>query len=214
MRMESLPEISCVVHSPVSLSVSTCSDGRSFYDGRTTTTVGSSSTTSDHYQAHQTPVHSGCQVMDVELHQPCSQISIIRFRNHYTYAITVLYHSSVVPEPRVSTQEHTNMFESCSSEHGARMEWKVGVAKHILMLSCHCDSPDAQKWVELGESDFQGKLEGVVRFILILRQPSPHWREFCIENFSCYHHDSSTHLSMVSRDHGGCGPAGTGWRGF
>ena len=98
------------------------------------------------------------------------------------------------------------MFESRSTGCGARVEWKVGVAKHVLMPSCHCDSPDAQKWVELGESDFQGKLEGVVRFRLILRQPSPHWREFGIENFSCYHHDSSAvsaHLSMVSRDHEG-----------
>ena len=83
----------------------------------------------------------------------------------------------------------------------------MGVAKHVLMLSCHCESPDAQKWVELGQSDFQGQLEGVVRLRLILRQLSPHWRQFGIENFSYYHHNSSastcTHLSMMSHDHEG-----------
>ena len=214
--MEDLEEIACVVHSPVSLSVSSCGDGRSFYDGRgsTTTATASSGPTSDWYHSQQvhTP-HSGCQVMDVELHQPCSQISIIRFRNHYTYAITVLYQSSVAPEPRALTHDHSNattahapnMFKSHGSGSGG--EWKVGVAKHVLMPSCHCESPDAQKWVELGQSDFQGQLEGVVRLRLILRQPSPHWRQFGIENFSCYHHNSSastcTHLSMMSHDREG-----------
>ena len=94
-----------------------------------------------------------------------------------------------------------------------RGEWKVGVANHVLMPSCHCDSPDAQKWVELGQSAFQGKLVNVVRFRLILRQPSPHWRQFGIQNFhvtiTTAVHAASTHLSVVSRDHEGCGLAGT-----
>ena len=113
-KMEDLEEIACVVHSPVSLSVSSCGDGRSSYEekGSTTTATASSCPISDWYHSQQvhTP-HSGCQVMDVELHQPCSQISIIRFRNHYTYAITVLYQSSVIPEPRALTQhaqDHSN----------------------------------------------------------------------------------------------------------
>ena len=215
--MEDLEEIACVVHSPVSLSVSSCGDGRSSYDerGSTATAAISSGPTSDWYHSQQvhTP-QSGCQVMDVELHQPCSQISIIRFRNHYTHAITVLYQSSVAPEPTALTQDHSNattarapnMFKSQGSG-GPGGDWKVGVAKHVLMPLCHCESPDAQKWVELGQSDFQGKLEGVVRLRLILRQPSPRWRQFGIENFSCYHHNSSastcTHLSTMSHDHEG-----------
>ena len=212
--MEDLEEIACVVQSPVSLSVSSCGDRRSSYDGRgsTTTAAASPCPISDWCHGHHTP-HSGCQVMDVELHQPCSQISIIRFRNHYTYAITVLYQSSVAPELMALTQDHSNattahapnMFKSHDSGPGGK--WKVGVAKHILMPSCHCESPDAQKWVELGQSDFQGQLEGVVRLRLILRQPSPRWRQFGIENFSCYHHNSSTstctHLSTMSHDHEG-----------
>ena len=194
--MEHFQEIPCIVQSPVSLSVSTYSDGKTSYDGRGSTATASAS---DHG-------HSGCQVMDIELYQPSSQISIIRFRNHYTYAITVLYQS---PEPMVLTQNATthvsNNFQSHSSGCGG---WKVGVAKHILMPLCHCDSPDAQKWVELGQSAFQGKLEDVVRLRLILRQPSPHWRQFGIENFSCHHHNSSvasthTHLSVVSHDQEG-----------
>ena len=154
-------------------------------------------------------------MIDIELHQPCSQISIIRFRNHYTYAITVLmvlYQSSVAPEPRALTQDHSNatttrvpnVFKSHGSGPGG--EWKVGVAKHVLMPSYHCESPDTQKWVKLGQSDFQGQLEGVVRLRLILRQPSPR-RLFGIENFSCYHHNSSastcTHLLTMSHDHEG-----------
>ena len=125
------------------------------------------------------------------------------------YVITVLYQSS---EPRVSTQDHTIATTRSHVHSSGRGEWKVGVAKHVLVPSCHCDLPDAQKWVELGQSAFQGKLVNVVRFRLILRQPSPHWRQFGIQNFSCYHHDSSaatTHLSVVSREHEGCGLAGT-----
>ena len=213
--MEDLEEIACVVQSPVSLSVSSCGDGRSSYDGRgsTTTAAALSCPTSDCYHSQQvhTP-HSGCQVMDIDLHQPCSQISIIRFRNHYTYAITVLYQSLVAPKPRPLTQDHSNATAARAPNavkpHGSgHGEWKMGVAKHILMPSCHCESPDAQKWVELGQSDFQGQLEGVVRLRLILRQPSPHWRQFGIENFSCYHHNNNhstcTHLSTMSHDHEG-----------
>ena len=184
-----MEEIPCIVQSPVSLSVNTYSDGRSSYGRGSTTTAFS---TSDH--GHHAPC-SGCQVVDVELHQPFSQISIIRFRNQYTYAITILFQSSVAPETSLLTQVHTkataqalNMFQSHGSGCG---EWKVGVTKHIIMPSCHCDSPDAQKWVELGQSAFQGKLEDVVRLRLILRQPSPHWRQFGIENFSCFHHNSN-----------------------
>ena len=197
--MEQLQEVSCVVQAPVSLSVDAYGDGRSSYGKESTTT-------SDHC----TPSHSGCQVIDVELPQP-SQISIIQFRNNYTYAITVLYQSSVVPEPSMLTQGHTmNAAASKFQSHGIEGrggEWKVGLAKHVLMPSCHCDSPEAQKWVELGQSAFQSKLEDVVRLRLILRQPSPHWRQFGIKNFSCYNRNSCAgahpELSVVSCDHEG-----------
>ena len=107
---------------------------------------------------------SGCQVIDVQLQKPPKQqISIIRFRNNYTYAISVLYQSSAVEEE----SPHANRIHTSTYGGGEVGEWKVGVANHVLMASCHCDSASAQKSVELGQSVFKIKLQNVVRLRLL-----------------------------------------------
>ena len=182
--MEHLQEVPCTVKLPVYLSVGSHKD---------TSSSGSESTSSG-----SSALGSGCQVIDVQLQKP--QISIIRFRNNYTYAISVLYQSSAVEE-----ESHTHANKLHTSTHGGYEvgEWKVGVANHVLMASCHCDSASAQKWVELGQSVFKSKLQNVVRLRLILRQPSPHWKQFGIENISCYYDNRShppTSMCSVPQD--------------
>ena len=124
---------------------------------------------------------SGCKAIDVQLHRP-TDISVIRFRNNYTYAVSVLYQSAAATGPSLEADAHSGT----SINRGTAGDWKVGVSDHTLMPSCHCDSPSAQKWVELGKETFQSRLEDVTKLRFILRQPSPHWREFGIEDISCY----------------------------
>lgn len=137
---------------------------------------------------------SGCQSLDVQLHRP-ADVRVIRFRNNYTYAVTVLYQSA--------TASGATQADPIASQNGE--EWKVGVANHVLMPSCHCDSPSAQGWVEFGKETFSNRLDDVMKLKFILRQPSPHWREFGIENISCYCHDNTQPVVLenphVSHDH-------------
>ena len=162
-----MEEISCSVKPPVYLTVGSDSDGKCSSEGEA---------------KHK----SGCQVVEVQLREP-SDVDMIRFRNNYTHSVSVLYQSSE-RESDSGTKKDLG-----SSLHGRGNEWKVGVANVVLMESCHCDSPGAQKWVELGGDVFKKKLEGVVKLRLILRQPSPCWKEFGVENVTCYrcHGDSS-----------------------
>ena len=191
-KIERLEEIPCVVLAPVSVLVNTHGTdiGKRSSTNEREAAGTASTTASDHHYC--VPNRSGCQVMDIELNQP-SCISIIRFRNNYTYSIAVLYQSSVVSYIE-STKDlgHSNVTTEVSNKHEQSHsrgceKWEVGVAKHLLMPSCHCDSPEAQEWVELGQTAFQNRLEDVVRLRLILKQPSPHWRHFGVLNFSCYH---------------------------
>ena len=165
-------EISCSVKAPVYLSVDSASITKSS-------------------SGDESRQKSGCQVIEVQLREP-KDISVVRFRNNYTYTVSVLYQSSV--------KEH----QSSKQDIGDINKWKVGVANVILMESCHCDSPGAQKWVELGKDVFKNTLENVIKLRLILRQPSPCWKEFGIESITCYscHGDNSMErLSTESRDH-------------
>ena len=194
---ESFQEVACTVKPPVYLSV-----------GQRNSTCDERFSSKSHGDSEAGPI-SGCQVIEVQLQQP-KPISLIRFRNKYTYAITVLYQPSATQKEARAAQTQSN---SSRDRGTAASDWKVGVADHVLMQSCHCDSPSAQKWVELGKETLQDKLEDVVKLRLILRQPSPHWKEFGVENISCYHLDTvsssqhqtkgSTRLSSLSHDHQG-----------
>ena len=174
-EMENLREVSCTVKPPVYLSVGPHSSDT---DSTVSSTCGSRSET---MLSGNTRI-SGCQLIDVQLHRP-TDVRLIRFRNNYTYTLTVLYQSATVSGAGQGTHAEP------TSQNGR--EWKVGVANRVLMPSCHCESPGAQKWVELGKETFSDRLEDVTRLKFILRQPSPHWREFGIENISCYYHDDT-----------------------
>ena len=112
---------------------------------------------------------SGCKIVDVTLRHSVSRapvpIHYLVFRNKYTHSITVKYLTD-----------------------GSRAEpasWGVCVRDHVLMPNCHC-AQGSQSWTVLNIVGKEEEMKKVTQLRLILRQPSPQWKEFGIEQFTCY----------------------------
>ncbi|XP_046840240.1 nicolin-1-like isoform X2 [Xenia sp. Carnegie-2017] len=104
---------------------------------------------------------SGCCVRDVLfLQEQPVEIGYFSFQNNYTASISVKYKSS----------------------DGS---WKVCLKNHILMPSAHCE--EGSQSVFTVKSDMMLcpiRKANMVR--LLLRQPSPHWLDFSIEDLRFY----------------------------
>ena len=110
---------------------------------------------------------SGCQVIDVHMHSPTTEsIQYITFQNYYTYSVTIKFQTRPVLGKRQSG-------------------WKTCVKDLKLMPNCHCEQ-GSQGGVILSEKQFLNSLDGVTQLRIILKQPSPHWREFGIRNLRCF----------------------------
>lgn len=108
---------------------------------------------------------TGCKILNVELISP-SYLHAIKFRNHYTHTVSVLFRSK----------------DSST--------WSPAVKEWLCMKDgCHCEQ-GSQDWVTLDKKHFLCELQEVVQVKLVLRQPSPHWREFGVEDVTLYHHDN------------------------
>lgn len=117
---------------------------------------------------------SGCHVIDVSMHKPFPErIRTIRFKNSYTHSITVLYKKEGVAK------------------------WRPCIVDYVLMSSCHVDEKGAGQWVEFTESHFMTKLDSVSNLRLVLKQPSPHWKHWGIQQLECYH-DNRPHPSRTN----------------
>ena len=114
-------------------------------------------------------VRPKCLFFDVTFHQP-SSINYITFRNHYTSTVSIRWISS-----DNETISGPDLLES----------WNVCLFDHPLMPNCHCEQ-GSQDDVILGPNDFCSTLQNVTRLRVILKQPSFHWKEYNIHNFTCY----------------------------
>ncbi len=102
-------------------------------------------------------LQSGCKVVDLVLNETC-QLAAIKFRNHYTHTLSVL--ATMEPEDTLySAREWVCMRDGCHWETG-------GQSWHLL--------------------DHLPTLTTVARLQLILRQPSPNWRDFGIKDITLY----------------------------
>ena len=100
-------------------------------------------------------------ILDVALKYP-SNVAYISFRNHYTHSVTIKY-----------VKEGEQHWQLCT------------VTSVELMPSCHYEQ-GAESYVVLGREHFLCALERVQHLRLILRQPSPHWREFGVKDLRCF----------------------------
>ncbi len=104
--------------------------------------------------------HSGCKILDVELNETCYPLAAIRFRNHYTHTLSVL----------AAMEEADTLYR---------------VGERVCMReSCHCET-GGQGWHLIDHLQLP-TLTSVARLRLILRQPSPNWRDFGIRDITLY----------------------------
>ena len=116
---------------------------------------------------------SGCQVVDVDFHSPIPEsVGCITFRNHYTHTLTLKYCC-------------TNTGQISNSNSDPTLRWKTCMERLQLMPNCHCER-GSQTLVVLNRACFSVPLEKVSRLRLILRQPSPYWKQFGIRDLKCY----------------------------
>ncbi len=103
-------------------------------------------------------LHSGCKVLDVELNETCYPLAAIKFRNYYTHTLSVL-----------ATMEEADTLYRVG-------EWMC------MREGCHCET-GGQSWHSIHHLP---TLTSVARLRLILRQPSPNWRDFGIRDITLY----------------------------
>lgn len=101
---------------------------------------------------------SGCRAFDFVLDKPCTNFNSIQFSNQQSYSISVLC-----------------QFIGCS-------DWKIILWDYVLMPCPHSVGRCSENSVTLLNDDIN--LENLTLLRVILRQPSPHWDNFGISNFS------------------------------
>lgn len=102
---------------------------------------------------------TACKVVSLQLQETSSSSPVaIKFRNYYTHTVSVLAKGD---------------------------SWRCVVSNWCCMReSCHCET-GGQTWQYLHSPPIPW-LSDVTEFCLILRQPSPVWKDFRIDNISVY----------------------------
>lgn len=116
--------------------------------------------------------HSGCRAFDLAFTEPCS-CTAIQFNNKHSYSITLLFQSEGLDD------------------------WQILLWNYVLMTNPHSTGKDAETWFIVLSESFLHK--GVfTRLRILLQQPSPHWKEFGITNFSlvCTESRASTKIPI------------------
>ncbi|XP_046681737.1 nicolin-1-like [Homalodisca vitripennis] len=108
----------------------------------------------------------GCAILDINFTRP-SQIGELVFRNYYTAWVSVL-----VRYDGAATGQ---------KEPG----WKVAVMKKMLMPSPHHEN-GSQDIVSVAATESLLRWRKVLAMRLVLRQPSPEWRVFHVEELNVY----------------------------
>uniref|UniRef100_A0A1B6LRY6 Uncharacterized protein n=1 Tax=Graphocephala atropunctata TaxID=36148 RepID=A0A1B6LRY6_9HEMI len=108
----------------------------------------------------------GCAILDINFNRP-SQIGELVFRNYYTAWVSVLARYDGVPTGQ--------------KEPG----WKVAVTRKVLMPSPHHEN-GSQDIVSVAATESQLRWRKVLAMRLVLRQPSPEWRVFHVEELNVY----------------------------
>ena len=128
----------------------------------------------DRRSKEERKIRSGCQVIEINASRPISRLV---FRNYYTFSVTVrcLKPGNVPEDPH---------------------SWVTGVRERVLMPNCHAEE-GSQDWVSINASHFLDSVQGSQRLRLILKQPSPDWKDFGIHFLSCY---STTEDSALPKE--------------
>ena len=167
MEDEALDEVPCSLRSPVYLHVPILSEGEPSNSEKLGFHLALSMEEATGRKTQlKKPRGSGCQVVDVTLRSHSSSpLRYLVFKNRYTYSITVKY-----------LKRATSMTSP--------PQWVMCIRNHTLMPNCHCEQ-GSQNWNVLTVSNKETSKD-ITRLRLILRQPSPQWKEFGVDHVTCY----------------------------
>ena len=127
------------------------------------------------------------------------EISEVRFKNSYTAWLTILVKFDQSSHPQFTPRRETLVKGDPAvqgSQDGvakvgevvsgrARMEWVVAIKRRKLMENPHYET-GSQDEVAIFASESKVPLEEVIAMRFILRQPSPEWRAFSLEDIAVY----------------------------
>jgi len=109
----------------------------------------------------------GCKSFNFTMQEPCSWYSAIKFRNNNSYSVTILF--------------------QCEEDSS----WEVIMSEYELMSSPHVRSRSCEAWVVLPCHSWLHKCAQPCshkhKVRVIVKQPSPHWKQFGIQHFNFIH---------------------------
>ncbi|XP_014252216.1 nicolin-1-like [Cimex lectularius] len=111
---------------------------------------------------------SGCGVLDLHLVKP-SRIGEIVFRNYYTATINILIQRTAENDP----------------SNRKNLPWEMWIPKKVLMPSPHLEE-GCNELFSLSATESLTELDRVVLVRFILRQPSPIWNVFRLEEINIF----------------------------
>ena len=116
---------------------------------------------------HKVEFHSGCSVVDVTFPNVFYvEINEIHFKNYCTYSLSVLV-----------KQKDTSS--------GEEPKWKVAVKNMQLMPCAHSDQ-GSEDYFTISPKLLAFPLTNILGVRFVLRQPSPVWKEFKIEDIKIF----------------------------
>lgn len=126
--------------------------------------------------------NSGCAVLDLVFAEP-SQVGEIVFRNYYTMWLSIL-----VKIKSVSTNKADSRMDEVAVEKPAcekTSDWLRSIARKVIMQNPHYET-GSQDIISIASSESEIEWKNLVAMRIILRQPSPVWKTFHIEEINVY----------------------------
>lgn len=127
--------------------------------------------------------NSGCAVLDLLFAAP-SQVGELTFRNYYTMWLTVLVKTKLSPIDPGGTNIGS-LPTNTPHKEDTITDWTMSIQKKVLMQFPHQET-GSHDMVSISCSESIVEWRNLVAMRIVLRQPSPVWRTFHIEEINVY----------------------------
>ncbi|XP_047738416.1 nicolin-1-like [Hyalella azteca] len=139
---------------------------------------------------------SGCMVITLAFPRP-TQIGEITFRNYYTWAVGVhVLRANVGGATNKSTSKGgvtgsglmgagIGLLKGEGGEWRDPTAWQVGVANKVIMPHPHTETA-SHAFISITCLESRVEWQEVLGLRLVLRQPSPVWRTFSVDDITAY----------------------------
>lgn len=128
--------------------------------------------------------NSGCAVLDLLFAAP-SQVGELTFRNYYTMWLTVLIKTKLSPTDPASGTNIGSLPTNTPHKEDAISDWTMSVPRKVLMQYPHQET-GSHDMVSISCAESTVEWRNLVAMRVVLRQPSPVWRTFHIEEINVY----------------------------